>query len=298
MRRGRYHTANATSSIRTAREEVSRQTAGCKHKKHFRTLPEYRSSTQAIAKAPVSSEGYSMKMLCILVLLSCSAGGAGQGPVASRTVSVSSFDHIRVQGPFLVRVTIGPPRAKITGPLADDGIVVRVDGMTLSVRKDAGGWGERARENSSSPSVVTLSTPGLISASVAAGGQLTIERMRGMRTDVTVSGSGSLTLVAAETDQLNAIMIGTGRMSLAGKAGRARLVASGAGTIDASALDVKDLAVHLDGVGEVRGAARYTAQVTNSGLGTVTIVGNAKCRVDAVAGGPVTCGKSEAVAGP
>ncbi len=239
-----------------------------------------------------------MRYLLASPLIVFSAALAGQAPGTSRTVSVGSFDRVRVEGPFDVRVTTGSPRATIAGPRGDGGVVVRGDGTTLSVRMDSSGWGERPRGGTPGPNVVTLSTPGLTSASVAAGGRLTIARMRGMRVDVTVSGSGSLTLAAADTDQLNATLIGTGRMSLAGQAARARLVTSGSGIIDASALDVKDLTVHLDGVGETNAAARYTAQVINSGLGTVTITGNAKCRVDAAAGGPVTCGKAGARSDP
>lgn len=225
-------------------------------------------------------------------LLLLSSPVIAQAPVASRTVSVGSFDRIRVEGPFEVRVTIGSPRATIAGPRGDDGVVVRVDGTTLSVRKGTNGWGEQPRGGGASgPIVVTLSTPGLTSASVAAGGRLTIATMRGMRVDVTVSGNGSLALAAADTDQLNATLIGAGQMSLAGRAARARLIASGPGAIDASGLAVNDLIVHLDGVGETKAAARYTAQVTNTGLGTVTVTGPAKCRVDAAAGGPVVCGK-------
>jgi hypothetical protein len=119
-----------------------------------------------------------------------------------------------------------------------------------------------------------------------------------MRVNVTVSGNGSLALAAADTDQLNATLIGTGQMSLAGRAARARLVTRGPGAIDASALAVNDLTVHLDGVGETRAAARYTAQVTNSGLGMVTVTGNAKCRVNAAAGGPVTCGTAATQGAP
>ncbi|KQM49213.1 hypothetical protein ASE69_10525 [Sphingomonas sp. Leaf208] len=217
-----------------------------------------------------------------------------QSSATSRTVSVGSFDRVRVEGPFEVRVTIGSPRATITGPRGADDVTVRVDGTTLSVRKGTDGWGEQPRSGGAGPTVVTLSTPELTSASVAAGGRLTIAKMRGMRVDVTVSGNGSLALAAADTDQLNATLIGTGQMTLAGRAARARLVTSGPGAIDASGLAVNDLTVHLDGVGETKAAARYTAQVTNSGLGTVTITGNAKCRVDAAAGGPVVCGKPAA----
>jgi len=239
-----------------------------------------------------------MKYLCVPLLLLWSAALPGQAPATARTVSIGSFDHIRVDGPFEVRVTIGPPHATITGARAEDRVVVRVDGTTLSVRKASGDWGERPRADSASPNVVTVSTPALTSASVAAGGRLTIAKMRGMRLDLVVSGTGSLALAAADTDQLNATVIGTGRMSIAGKAGRARLVTSGSGAIDASALDVKDLMVRLDGVGEIDAAARYTAQVMNSGLGTVTVTGHAKCRVDAPAGGTVVCGKPETVAAP
>ena len=238
-------------------------------------------------------------LLAPLLLLSSPAFAQGsaqesaQESRASRTVSVGSFDRVRVEGPFEVRVAIGSPRATITGDSRmTETVAVRVDGTTLSVRKGTGGWGEQPRKGGSGPIVITLSTPGLTSASVAAGGRLTIARMRGMRVDVTVSGNGNLSLAAADTDQLNATLIGTGQMTLAGRAARARLVTSGPGAIDASALVVDDLTVHLDGVGETKAAARYTAQVTNGGLGTVKVTGKAKCRVDAEAGGPVVCGKA------
>lgn len=240
-----------------------------------------------------------MRYLFAPLLLLCSPA-LSQASAQSRTVSVGSFDRIRVEGPFEVRVTIGSPRATITGPRSSDDVAVRVDGTTLSVRKGTGGWGEQPRGRGigggGGPIVVTLSTPGLTSASVSAGGRMTIARMRGMRVDVTVSGNGSLALAAADTDQLNATLIGTGQMTLAGRAARARLITSGPGLIDASALAVNDLTVHLDGVGETKAAARYTAQVTNGGLGTVTITGPAKCQVDAAAGGPVVCGKPGAMA--
>lgn len=237
-------------------------------------------------------------MKCLLALLLALSPAFAPTPVFAqknagpgRTTAVGSFDRIRVEGPFEVRVAIGSPRATVSGdPRVTEGVAVRVDGSTLSVRKGTGGWGEQPRGGAAGPIVVTLATPGLTSASVAAGGRLAIARMRGMKVDVTVSGNGSLALAAADTDQLTATLIGTGQMTLGGRAARARLIASGPGAIDATGLAVNDLTVHLDGVGTVKAAARYTAQVTNSGLGSVTVAGAAKCRVDAAAGGPVTCG--------
>ncbi|MEG8053321.1 hypothetical protein QP185_08780 [Sphingomonas aerolata] len=41
--------------------------------------------------------------------------------------------------------------------------------------------------------------------------------MKGMRLDLAVSGAGSLAVNDAQADQLNATVIGTGRMTLAGR---------------------------------------------------------------------------------
>ncbi|MEG8021032.1 GIN domain-containing protein [Sphingomonas aerolata] len=123
------------------------------------------------------------------------------------------------------------------------------------------------------------------------GGRLTIDRMKGLRLDLAVSGAGSLAVNDAQADQLNATVIGTGRMTLAGRSARARLTVSGPGLIDATALAVDDLVVMQDGVGETRASARRTAQVTNGGAGSVTVAGTAACTVRAAATGPVICGR-------
>ncbi len=224
-------------------------------------------------------------ILLALLLVPASASAA------SRTVSVGSFERIRIDGPFEVRVETGrSPGATISGDaVATENVDVRITGSTLVVGKGLNGWGEQAR-TAKGPVVVTLTTPNLVSAVVIAGGRLTISAMKAMRIDVSVSGAGSLTLAKADTDQLNATVIGTGQMTLGGRAARARLATSGPGVIDASALEVNDLTVTLDGVGETKAKARSTAQVTNTGLGKVTIAGPAKCVVKAQAGGPVICG--------
>jgi hypothetical protein len=212
-------------------------------------------------------------------------------PAATRTVSVGSFERIRIDGPFEVRVETGrSPGATITGDArATDEVEVRVTGSTLVVGKGLNGWGEQAR-TARGPILVTLSTPNLVSAVVVAGGRVTISGMKAMRVDLSVSGAGSLSLAKADTDQLNATVFGTGQMTLGGRAARARLTTSGPGVIDASALDVSDLTVMVDGVGDTKAKARGSAQVTNTGLGTVTVLGPAKCVVKAPAGGPVVCG--------
>lgn len=227
----------------------------------------------------------------LLALLAIPSITPAVAAAATRTVSVGSFERLRVDGPFEVRVETGrSPGATISGEgRATEDVEVRVTGSTLVVAKGLNGWGEQPR-GAKRPVLITLTTPTLISAAVIAGGRVTISGMKAMRVDVSVSGSGSLALAKADTDQLNATVIGTGQMTLGGRAARARLRTSGPAGIDASALDVRDLIVTVDGVGDTKAQARGTAQVTNTGLGSVTVVGPAKCVVTAPAGGPVTCG--------
>lgn len=212
-------------------------------------------------------------------------------PAATRTVSVGSFERIRIDGPFDVRVETGrSPGATISGDgRGTEDVDVRITGATLIVGKGLNGWGEQAGQRKG-PVLVTLTTPTLVSAVVVGGGRVTISGMKAMRVDLSVSGAGSLSLAKADTDQLNATVIGTGQMTIGGRAARARLATSGPGVIDASALDTNDLIVSVDGVGETKAKARGSAQVTNTGLGKVTVLGRAKCVVKAPAGGPVVCG--------
>ncbi len=207
---------------------------------------------------------------------------------AERTYSVGSYDRLRVDGPFEVHIVAGgSPRASAKG---SDAMLSRLDlhveGTTLTVRLGPGGWGETPKAAASrTPMVVTLST-----ILLSAGAQVTASKVSAQRLELAVNGAGTLAVEGVQADQLNAMLTGTGTIRLSGRANRARLASSGAGTIDAAALTVSELTVHVDGTGETRANARYTAQVTTTGLGKVTVLGTAKCTVKALADGPVVCG--------
>lgn len=228
-------------------------------------------------------------------LLALLLAAATPAAATDRVFSVGSYDRVRVDGPFEIRiVTGGSPRATASGDRElIERLTIAVNGTLLTVRLGSSGWAEMPRRSTRTPPVITLSTPRLSSLAISAGARATVTRMAAQRIDLRVIGSGTLTVDRADTDQLNAALTGSGTMTLGGRANRATLLADGAGTIDASALDVKDLIVRLEGAGEMRAAARYTAQVTSNGLGRVTVSGDATCMVRALSGGPVTCGKPD-----
>ncbi|TPG14198.1 DUF2807 domain-containing protein [Sphingomonas koreensis] len=211
---------------------------------------------------------------------------------ADRSFIVGSFDRVRVDGPFAVTVVTGKsPAARASGSLdALDALTIRVNGDTLLVSMGAGNWTSDSGKMVVPPTI-TLATPSLRAATINSGATLAIDAMKGQTVSLALNGSGALSVGAIDADQFDATIVGTGRMTLAGKAARGRFTVSGPGSFDAGALIVSDLTARSDGPGELDLAARYTADVTTSGLGLVSVAGAPSCTIHAIAGGPVKCGK-------
>jgi len=209
---------------------------------------------------------------------------------AERRYSVTSFDRIRIDGPFEVRVQTGrPPSAQAEGDAAAlDALTLTVEGQTLIVRRKQGASGARDPAPLRLLSI-TLGTPVLRGVNLNAGGRLSVDRMVAQRIDLSINGAGLLGVAAIDADQLNATVTGAGTMTLAGKAGRARYLITGPGSYEATGLIANDLFVTAAGTGDVRVAARYTADIVSSGLGGVTVAGTPACRVRATGGGAVVC---------
>jgi hypothetical protein len=233
-----------------------------------------------------------MRYLAALILLA----GPASLSAAEKRVGLSSFDRVRITGPIEARIVPGSPAATLSGdPKTMERVELRVEGTTLNLRLTGPGWnlrgGDDAKVSRVGPVTVTLSTPRLSGVAVFAGTRLTAARMAGERVDLSVSGAGAITVdQVVSADQLSATVIGAGELVLAGKARRVRLTTNGPGRIDAGALAADELSVRLDGTGETLARARYRAQVSNTGIGTVSVAGAPKCEVLAPAGGTVTCG--------
>lgn len=231
-----------------------------------------------------------VRLFIALLLLAPAAATA-----AERKLFVSTFDRLRVEGPFQVVVTTGrSPGGAIAGePRQFDGVEVRQEGNTVFVRRNASRWEEQPGGAPTRPVVVTLATPALNAVNLIGSGAVSVAGMKASRVDLSIAGTGTIAVAGADATALNATTIGTGRITVAGRATRARLLVNGAGGVDAGTLETDELTVRLDGPGEVAGRARYTASLVNTGLGRITVAGSAKCLVKAEAGGPVTCGAAQ-----
>src|SRR5947208_16761423 len=136
---------------------------------------------------------------------------------AERTHPVSDFDTIRVEGPFQVVLATGlSSRVQASGsPEALERLTVDVEGRTLRITVNRSAWGGYPGQ-SPGPVRITASTRDLARASVLGAGSLDIDKARGLRLDLAVGGSGSLSVRALDADNLVAGLAGSGRIALGG----------------------------------------------------------------------------------
>jgi hypothetical protein len=209
---------------------------------------------------------------------------AAAAPSTERRVALTSVDRLLVIGPVAVTVSAGPAPALRT---SDAGVSFDIQSGTLKLRSDA-----RAAD---APAVaVALTVPGLRSITVDGGGSVSVDRARGDRLVLLANGPGAIGVALVEEDDLEATAVGDGRITLAGKAARARLTTAGDAHIDAAGLTADELVLRMDG-GEAAVRARYAATVTAVGKAKATIAGNASCTVRAPAGAQISCGPAKPV---
>ena len=217
---------------------------------------------------------FHLPVLLIAATLAAPAMGA------TRNFGVTSFERIRVDGPFKVRLATGvAPFATATGSQsALDGVDLSVEGKTLVVHVNRSSWGGYPGQ-SAGPVEISLGTHDLSAAWLNGSGSLQIDRVRGLSFDLSVQGSGSAGIGQADIDQLRVNLFGTAAASLAGRAGKMTAVIRGISSLDASGLATKDATIGAEGTATVSANVSNSATVDGSGPATVTLSGAPACTV-------------------
>jgi Putative auto-transporter adhesin, head GIN domain len=223
--------------------------------------------------------------LAALVLIAAPAAAR------ERIVTVTSFDRIRIEGPYQVEIiTDRGPSARVTGSdNALERVTVVNQGLTLIVRPKRTGWGGMDGEDAG-PVTVRLTTPSLRAVAVTGAASVRVDRMRNASVAVALEGGGTLAVAAIETDALDVGLAGAGQMTLGGRAAGGRFAVRGTANLVADKLSVRDAKVISEGAGNIALAAVRTAEVTTSGAGNVTVTGSPACTVNRRGSGTVVCG--------
>jgi hypothetical protein len=227
-----------------------------------------------------------MKHFTVAVIIISAFSNSAQA--AERTFSVTDFERIRVVGPF--KVTVDAARAttaKASGtPQALDLVDMRVQNRTLLIQA------KQSFSSSARPTpatiFITTGTP-LIDAQISGAGNLTVNRVKGLKTVLSTTGSGSLTATNIDADVLDMRAAGSGQVTLSGKVKTLTVNARGAPSFAADALTALDLNLIWSSAGTGVFKATRTAKGKINGAGDVTINGSADCTILVEGSGTVMC---------
>ena len=228
-----------------------------------------------------------LPLLVLLALASLPAGAAT--PASQRNYSVTSFDRIRVDGPYKVelRTNVAPyARARGTA-LSLDAVSVTVEGRTLVVRASSGGWGGYSGEGRG-PVTIELGTPDLKNAWINGAGALTVDRVRGLGFDLAIQGSGIARIDDVDVDQMKVAISGAATARVNGKAKMLTAVIRGTSSLEAEGLQANDAVIGAEGPAIVRAQVGNSAKIDALGLASVTIAGGPACTVKAQGSATVT----------
>jgi hypothetical protein len=225
-----------------------------------------------------------------LLSIAC-AGIAAAAPAAAaqRSFTVTGFDRIRIDGPFMVRLTTGvAPFAKATGSAAAlNGVSIDVQGQTLVVRKNPGSWGGYPGA-SAGPVEISLGTHDLTKSWLNGAGSLAIDKVKGQSFDLSIQGPGSIAIGRLAVDRLNAGLSGTGSAVIGGSAAEIKAVVRGTSSFDGSGLTAKDATIGAEGTAVVKLNVTGRAKVDSLGTATVELSGRPACTVRAIGSASVS----------
>jgi hypothetical protein len=207
-----------------------------------------------------------------LALLGTPAGAA------TRNFGITSFEKVRVDGPFKVTLKTGvAPFARATGsPQALDRVAIDVRGNMLVVHTNLDSWGGYPGKDRG-PVEISLGTHDLSAAWLNGSGTLAIDRVKALSFDLSVQGSGAGEIRQANIDQLNVSVVGTASAKLAGQAARMTAVIRGVSSLDAAALATKDATLGADGAATIAADVGNSVAVDASGPATVRLTGGPAC---------------------
>jgi len=204
---------------------------------------------------------------------------ASPASAATRNFGINSFEKLRIEGPYRVRLATGvAPFAKASGsPAALERIALEMRGNTLLVKANTSGWGGGYPGLDMGSVEITLGTHDLTSASLTGSGALQIDKVKGLSFDLSVQGSGVAAIGQANVDQLKVGIGGSGSATLAGQAGMMTAVVRGVSSLAAQNLTTKDATIGAEGTATIDAKVTNSAKVDGAGAITVRLTGAPAC---------------------
>lgn len=227
------------------------------------------------------------------LLLPALFGAAIASPAHADTkrFGLTSYDRIEVRGDMIVEIA---PSNRITA--VAEGSRVALETLDMVVRnrvllvsqRSMGAYGPRRA--SDGPLRIRLTAQNLGSVDLRGSGQVRVTGLRGTEVLVALQGSGAIDAAVPAGLLVSTRVEGPGTITLSGRSRTLRAIVAGAGTIEASAMPVRDLDVRSNGTGSSRFAANGEVVVIAAGSANVAVAGAPRCQVTNTGAGTVECG--------
>jgi hypothetical protein len=234
-------------------------------------------------------------MRTFLTAAVAAAAIAAPADAATRNFGITSFEKIRVDGPFNVSLATGvAPFARASGsPAALDRVAIEVRGNTLVVHSNLDSWGGYPGKDTG-PVEVSLGTHDLSQAWINGSGALSIDKVRGLTFGLSVAGSAITDIDSVDVDQLNVSIVGNASATLAGRAASMTSVLRGISTLDAADLHTKDATLGAEGAATIKADVSNSVKVDATGPATVRLTGSPACALRVTGSATVSgCGSSQ-----
>ena len=221
-----------------------------------------------------------MRFAIPLLVLASALAPPQPAAAAERSFTLTSFDRIRVDGPFAVELVTGvSPFARASGSQAAlDTVAMSVTGRTLLIHPNRSSWGGYPGQPVG-PVTITVGTHELSSATLNGSGSLAVDHAKGLSFAISVNGAGAVRIAQVEADRVTIGLNGAGSATLAGTTAKLTGIVHGASSLDSSALLAKAAVIGAEGPAVVRLAASETAQLSASGTASIAVSGDPACTV-------------------
>lgn len=231
-----------------------------------------------------------------IILPLIAAALASPAIAAERRYTVTDFDRIQIDGPFVVTLMTGKASAVTATAPANAGIdslSIEVSNRMLRIRPNKSAWGGGYPGERNTGGVrIAVTTRDLRSATMIGSGKLEIDRVRpALRFDAGLSGSGALSIKSVETDEVRITALGAGTMRLGGKAKTVKATVQGSAGLDAGMLLADTLDLNSQTSSNVSFGPVRAVKLRSEGAGDIVIGGKPACTVDNRGSGMVRCGK-------
>lgn len=264
-----------------------------------------------------------ISFLCVATLAGWAADKKGNGKIVTRNISISDYDVMNISSKG-INVISGGFFGNKKGGEDDINYTQRSGGAKLEVTIDENLFADldiktvngklliQVKEgssinpthfvvNTSSKSLKAVSKLGSLdlniknsligddlwldltgSGDVTSGSSLQMKSVK-----VEMKGSGDVILRGLDIDRLEASLLGSGDISLSGKANKGIYRVSGSGDIEAFGCEVKDLVCSVAGSGDIDATATGTLDASVSGSGDIEYKGGASVKSHVAGSGAI-----------